>query len=191
MWRPQHEFHLTLKHWEIQGCVVSTVAADALVLKHQAISIHNVDLNIHCIGQVSYKKYYTCVEQHYKIKHFGKNDPVVQGLMSCCHAPDFFFCTVALCVVELWGARRRLLRRLSEFLFHLAVWMVGRWIFARNSHLVTRKISVGFDWFLNSFWRNHLLWWKTILKTESVVGLLKSCSSVSEWVISVFPQTTG
>ena len=36
-------FHLTLKHWETHGCIVSTVATDALVLKHQAISIHNAD----------------------------------------------------------------------------------------------------------------------------------------------------
>ena len=35
--------HLTLKHWETHECVVSTVATDALVLKHQAISIHNAD----------------------------------------------------------------------------------------------------------------------------------------------------
>ena len=35
--------YLTLKHWETHGCVVSTVATDALVLKHQAISIHNAD----------------------------------------------------------------------------------------------------------------------------------------------------
>ena len=35
--------HLTLKHREMHGCVVSTVATDALVLKHQAISIHNAD----------------------------------------------------------------------------------------------------------------------------------------------------
>ena len=34
---------LTLKHQETQGCVVSTVATDTLVLKHQAISIHNAD----------------------------------------------------------------------------------------------------------------------------------------------------
>ena len=35
--------YLTLKHREKHGCVVSTVATDALVLKHQAISIHNAD----------------------------------------------------------------------------------------------------------------------------------------------------
>ena len=35
--------HLTLKHRKTHGCVVSTVAPDALVLKHQAISIHNAD----------------------------------------------------------------------------------------------------------------------------------------------------
>ena len=34
---------LTLKHRETHGCVVSTVAIDALVLKHQAISIHNAN----------------------------------------------------------------------------------------------------------------------------------------------------
>ena len=34
---------LTLKQWETHGCVVSTVATDALALKHQAISIHNAD----------------------------------------------------------------------------------------------------------------------------------------------------
>ena len=34
---------LTLKYREMHGCVVNTVATDALVLKHQAISIHNAD----------------------------------------------------------------------------------------------------------------------------------------------------
>ena len=34
---------LTLKNWERHGCLVSTVATYALVLKHQAISIHNAD----------------------------------------------------------------------------------------------------------------------------------------------------
>ena len=34
---------LALKHREKHGCVVSTVATDALVLKHQPISIHNAD----------------------------------------------------------------------------------------------------------------------------------------------------
>ena len=34
---------LTLKHRETHVCVVNTVATDALVLKHQAISIHNAD----------------------------------------------------------------------------------------------------------------------------------------------------
>ena len=36
-------WHLTHKHRETHGCLVSTVATDALVLKHQAISIHNSD----------------------------------------------------------------------------------------------------------------------------------------------------
>ena len=34
---------LTHKHLEIHGGVLSTVATDALVLKHQAISIDNAD----------------------------------------------------------------------------------------------------------------------------------------------------
>ena len=34
---------LTLKHRETHWCVVSTVATDALVLKHQAISILSTD----------------------------------------------------------------------------------------------------------------------------------------------------
>ena len=34
---------LTLKHRETHGCVVGTVATDALVLKHQAISILSTD----------------------------------------------------------------------------------------------------------------------------------------------------
>ena len=38
-----HMNPLTPKHWEMYGCVVSKVATDALVLKHQAISIHNAD----------------------------------------------------------------------------------------------------------------------------------------------------
>ena len=35
--------YLTLKHLETHEYVVSTVAADALLLKHQAISVHNAD----------------------------------------------------------------------------------------------------------------------------------------------------
>ena len=34
---------LTLEHRETHGCVVSTAATDALVLKHQVISIFNAD----------------------------------------------------------------------------------------------------------------------------------------------------
>ena len=33
----------TLKHWEMHGCIVSTVATDALVLKNQAIRILSTD----------------------------------------------------------------------------------------------------------------------------------------------------
>ena len=34
---------LNLKHRETYGCVVSTMVTDALVLKHQAKSIHNAN----------------------------------------------------------------------------------------------------------------------------------------------------
>ena len=68
---------LTLKHRETHGCVVSTVATDALVLKHQAISIHNPDYTFIALDQF-----------HMKILHlwwttlknkvtFWKIDPVV------------------------------------------------------------------------------------------------------------------
>ena len=41
--RADKTFYLTPKHRETHGCVVSTVPTDALVLKHQAINIHNAD----------------------------------------------------------------------------------------------------------------------------------------------------
>ena len=47
--------HLTLKHRETHGCVVSTVATDALVLKHQAISIHNADYTFIVLDQFHIK----------------------------------------------------------------------------------------------------------------------------------------
>ena len=34
---------LTHKQLKMHGCIISTVATDALVLKHQAISIHSAD----------------------------------------------------------------------------------------------------------------------------------------------------
>ena len=40
---PNTDADLTIKHLETHGCVVITVATDGLVLKHQAISIHNAD----------------------------------------------------------------------------------------------------------------------------------------------------
>ena len=49
------EWCLTLKHRESHGCVVSTVATDALVLKHHAISIHNADLTFIVLDQFHIK----------------------------------------------------------------------------------------------------------------------------------------
>ena len=50
-----HQF-LTPKHQETHGCVVSTVVTDALVLKHQAISIHNADQMFILFHQFRIKK---------------------------------------------------------------------------------------------------------------------------------------
>ena len=47
---------LTLKYRETHGCVVSIVATDALVLKHQAISIHNADWTLLVLDQFHIKK---------------------------------------------------------------------------------------------------------------------------------------
>ena len=47
---------LTPKHRETHVCVVSTVATDGLVLKHQAISIHNADLTFIVLDQFHTKK---------------------------------------------------------------------------------------------------------------------------------------
>ena len=46
---------LTPKHRETHGCVVSTVATDALVLKHQVISIHNADYTFIVLDQFHIK----------------------------------------------------------------------------------------------------------------------------------------
>ena len=46
---------LTLKHRETHGCIVSTVATDTLVLKHQAISIHNADQPFFILDQFHIK----------------------------------------------------------------------------------------------------------------------------------------
>ena len=42
-WMGIYEFFLTPKQLGMHGCVLNTVATDALVLKHQAISIHSAD----------------------------------------------------------------------------------------------------------------------------------------------------
>ena len=49
---------LTLKRRETHGCIVSTVATDALVLKHQAISIHNADKTFIVLDQFYIKPQY-------------------------------------------------------------------------------------------------------------------------------------
>ena len=46
---------LTHKQLEMHGCVLSTVAADALVLKHQAVSSAQFWLNINCMKQILFR----------------------------------------------------------------------------------------------------------------------------------------
>ena len=48
--------YLTHKHLETHGCILSTVATDALVLKHQTISTHSADQI--CIAFDQFKKKY-------------------------------------------------------------------------------------------------------------------------------------
>ena len=76
-WMVQAMF-LTLKHQETHGCLVSTVATDALVLKHQAISIHNADETFIVVDQFYIKilhKRWTASEN--EITSWKKNDPVI------------------------------------------------------------------------------------------------------------------
>ena len=47
------------KHGETHGCVVSTLATETLVLKHQAISIHNTDLIFIVLDQFHIKILHT------------------------------------------------------------------------------------------------------------------------------------
>ena len=54
---------LTHKQQETHGCILSTVATDALVLKHQAISIHNADWIAIVLDQFHTKKYHSYKEQ--------------------------------------------------------------------------------------------------------------------------------
>ena len=49
---------LTHKQLDIYGFLISTVATDALALKHQVISTIQWIISIFCTGLVSYKKYH-------------------------------------------------------------------------------------------------------------------------------------
>ena len=54
---------LTHKHLETHGCILSTVATDVLVLKHQDISIHSTDQSCIALDQFHTKQYIYC-EKH-------------------------------------------------------------------------------------------------------------------------------
>ena len=53
-------FLLTHKQLEIHGCVISSVATDGLVLKHQAISSHTIDKIVIVLDQFQPNYYFRC-----------------------------------------------------------------------------------------------------------------------------------
>ena len=63
------------KQPEMHGCVLSTVDTDALVPKHQAISIHSADQLSIALDQFQ-TNYYIYSDNQKRILFF-KNDPVV------------------------------------------------------------------------------------------------------------------
>ena len=72
------QYLLTPKHRETHGCVVSTVATDALVLKHQAISIHNADWTFIVLDQFYIEILHLwCTTLENKITFWKKIYPVV------------------------------------------------------------------------------------------------------------------
>ena len=69
---------LTSERQETHGWVVSTVATDVLVLKHQAISIHNADYTFIVLDQFHMKILHLwCTTLENKTTFWKKNDPVV------------------------------------------------------------------------------------------------------------------
>ena len=69
---------LTLNQRETHGCVVSTVATDALLLKHQAISIHNADLTFIVLDQFHIKiLHIRWTASENEITFWKKNGPVI------------------------------------------------------------------------------------------------------------------
>ena len=70
----------TLKQLEMHGCILSTLATDALVLKHQAISIHSADKIFIVLDHFHAKilhLQWTRLEN--KITFFQKKMPLFQG----------------------------------------------------------------------------------------------------------------
>ena len=70
-WDNSADKGLIHKQLEMLVCVISTLATDALVLKHQAITTHNANSLVsvmHCTGPVSYKGvYFDIVQQKLKL----------------------------------------------------------------------------------------------------------------------------
>ena len=58
VWGPRQGYELTHKQLETHGCVISNVATDGLVLKHQAISIHSTDKVLNVLDQSHEKNNY-------------------------------------------------------------------------------------------------------------------------------------
>ena len=57
---------LTLKRQEVHGCIRSSAATDALVLKHQAISIYGADDIFIRLDQLNHTEYFISKELHFE-----------------------------------------------------------------------------------------------------------------------------
>ena len=173
---------LTSKHGETHGCIVSTVATDALVLKHQAISIHNADLTFIVLDQFHIKILHKwCTRLENKIT-FWKNEPVVWGLISVLHVLSSESCTHLLS------------RSVRCFIFMLMCDNSCRWCISidciyQNEYLnflfpakrlLLKNIAFKYIFIINSW--GILLWW-------SLLVLLSWCPILSQAIVcSFFPS---
>ena len=65
-------FFLPINSWKKHGCILSIVATDALVLKHQAISVYSADWIFFSSGPFSYRNIAVTVNSIMNIIPFWK-----------------------------------------------------------------------------------------------------------------------
>ena len=104
---------LTHKQLELHGCVLSTVVTDALMLKHQAISIHSADLIFFFFRAVPCRSITVVVKNNKKNDiTFWQKYPVVLGLrvggkwvisiwLIDIHSGVFYIVLCILCIAKL------------------------------------------------------------------------------------------